>query len=134
MGFVTDTENPVIVPADLIGTFFVSSWGYDQTNIDFYKVVAATAKCIKIQQWSAQRDDHQRLTPGDGPATSYHRPYNYETGLHGDPVVTVAKVQLKRIAAGWQGRPWITLTSYSGASQWDGAPQSDTYTHGGMGH
>jgi hypothetical protein len=134
VGFVTNTENPVIVPADLVGEFFVSSWGYDQTNIDFYKVVAATAKCIKVQEWSGRRDEQNRLVPGDGPRTFWSRSYDYDTGLHGDPVSTVAKVQLKRIASGWQGEPWITLTTYSGASKWDGRPMSDTYTHGGMGH
>jgi len=134
---MTSTENAApaaISPADLIGKFFVSSWGYDQTNIDFYKVVAATPKCIKVQEWSAKRDAQQRLTPGDGPRTFISRSYNYDTGLHGDPVTSVAKVELKRLSAGWQGDPWITLTTYSGASLWNGAPQSDTYTHGGMGH
>lgn len=55
-----------------VGTFFVRSWGYDQTNIDFYKVVGLTAKGVKVQHWSnAIVDDNGPAThvvPGEGPA------------------------------------------------------------------
>jgi hypothetical protein len=33
-----------------IGDIFYSSWGYDQTNIDFYKVIKKTAKMIEIRE------------------------------------------------------------------------------------
>lgn len=33
---------------NLVGRYFVSHWGYDQTNIDFYKVVKATAKSVFV--------------------------------------------------------------------------------------
>jgi hypothetical protein len=131
---MTDTATATLTPQDLVGKFFVSSWGYDQTNIDFYKVVGATAKRVRLQKWSAHRDENLRLVPGEGPHTTTHRPYDYDTGEHGDPVVTVAPVQLKKADPGYQGRPWITLTTYSGAGLWDGTPKSDTYTHGGAGH
>ena len=29
------------------GDVFVSSWGYEQTNVDFYEVVRTTAKYIE---------------------------------------------------------------------------------------
>jgi len=119
---------------ELIGKFFVSSWGYDQTNIDFYKVVGATAKCVRLQQWSARRDASRRLIPGEGPHTTRARSYNAETGEYGDEVVKVAAIRLKRVAAGYQDRPWITLTTYSGASLWDGTPKADSDTHGNAGH
>lgn len=32
-----------------VGTVLYSSWGYDQTNIDFYEVVKATAKTVTIR-------------------------------------------------------------------------------------
>ena len=32
------------------GTVLYSSWGYDQTNIDFYQVVRATDKTVWLQQ------------------------------------------------------------------------------------
>ena len=33
-----------------VGDLLYSSWGYDQTNIDFYKVLAVSGKSIKIVQ------------------------------------------------------------------------------------
>lgn len=124
-----------ITTNDLIGKFFVCSWGYDQTNIDFYRVVGATAKCVKIQEWSAKRDDRQRLVPGEGPRICVRYAYDGVTGYDTHArreVSTEAKVQLKRLKD--IGRPWINLTSYSGAGLWDGEPEADTYTYGGAGH
>lgn len=120
-------------PKDLIGKFFVANWGYDQTNIDFYKVVGATAKCVKIQRWSSHRDENARLVPGEGPLTRQSWGWDYEKQERIDEGTTTAPVQLKKLAAGYSG-PWINLNSYSGASLWDGKPESDTYTHGGAGH
>jgi hypothetical protein len=58
-----------------IGTFLATSWGYDQTNVDFYKVVGHTksGKSCILQKWSAKRDPSSvgscdYLGPGDGPA------------------------------------------------------------------
>lgn len=33
-----------------IGDIFVYSWGYDQTNINFYQIISMTDKTIKIQE------------------------------------------------------------------------------------
>lgn len=33
-----------------VGDILVSSWGYEQTNVDFYQVVGITPKCIKIRE------------------------------------------------------------------------------------
>jgi hypothetical protein len=32
------------------GTVFASSWGYDQTNVDYYVVVSATAKMARVRR------------------------------------------------------------------------------------
>lgn len=54
-----------------VGTVFVRSWGYDQTNIDFYRVVGLTAKGVKLQEWSHATAEGngpaEYVTPGDGP-------------------------------------------------------------------
>lgn len=31
-----------------VGDYLYSTWGYEQTNVDFYKVVGVTAKTLKI--------------------------------------------------------------------------------------
>ncbi len=33
----------------VIGEVFVASWGYEQTNIDFYQIVGVTAKNVKLR-------------------------------------------------------------------------------------
>lgn len=40
-----------------IGDIFYNSWGYDQTNIDFYQVVATTAKTISLRRISSATTD-----------------------------------------------------------------------------
>ena len=36
------------------GDVIVNSWGYDQTNIDFYQVVEVLPKSIRVREISAQ--------------------------------------------------------------------------------
>jgi len=45
-------ENKNVKASDYyqIGDIIVNSWGYDQTNVDFYQVVAMTTKTIKIKE------------------------------------------------------------------------------------
>lgn len=33
-----------------VGAIFDHEWGYDQTNVDFYEVVATTPKTVKIRK------------------------------------------------------------------------------------
>ena len=39
-----------------IGDIFCSSWGYEQTNIDFFEVVAKTPKTLKLRLVKAKKD------------------------------------------------------------------------------
>lgn len=54
-----------------LGTFFATSWGYDQTNVEFYKVVGFTEKCLRLQPWTRRTVSEDGPTtmvePGDGP-------------------------------------------------------------------
>jgi hypothetical protein len=38
------------------GDIFYSSWGWEQTNIDFYQVISTTAKTVKIRKINQTRD------------------------------------------------------------------------------
>jgi hypothetical protein len=38
------------------GDIFYNSWGWEQTNIDFYQIIAATKKTVKIQQVNQTRN------------------------------------------------------------------------------
>lgn len=47
-----------------IGDVLVSSWGYDQTNIDYYQVVRRSAKCVWIRP-IARHVEHTGSMQGD---------------------------------------------------------------------
>lgn len=106
-------------PADLgvkVGDFFYSSWGYDQTNIDFYEVVGLTGASVKVRQVSkAYQGDRMApqvaVVPVAGAYTS-------------EPMT-------KRIQQGFS-TPAFTVNSYAVATLWDGRPKYQTGT--GWGH
>jgi hypothetical protein len=61
----------------LEGSFFATSWGYDQTNVEFYRVMGRTksGKSILLQRWTAKAapgvdggPSAAYLVPGDRPA------------------------------------------------------------------
>lgn len=39
-----------------VGDYLYSTWGYEQTNVDFYKVVGVTAKTLKIVPVKSKTD------------------------------------------------------------------------------
>ena len=61
------------------GDILVSSWGYDQTNIDFYEVVKVTEKTATLIELKSNRVEdgymHYRVTPipGSGHGKPFRR-------------------------------------------------------------
>lgn len=93
-----------------VGDILVSSWGYDQTNIDFYQVVAVYGKAIGI------REIGKRNLGSDG---------------HGsDSVVPVPNSfdgpELKKIPGGFGGSTFVKINSFASAYKWNGKPQRET--------
>lgn len=117
-----------------VGTFMVASWGYDQTNVDFYKVVGMTAsgKSVKVQRWSSTMvEDNGPTTyvaPGEGPLVT--RTWWASDGSRlNEAEETVAAIETKRLGSyGPAESPtfYIRLTSYSSAGVWDGKPKYET--------
>lgn len=123
-----------------VGDFFVSSWGYDQTNVDFYKVVGLTPKGVKVQQWTSAvvggaGGPSESVVPGEAPATyvddSAATPdmdyWDRQEVLVYKPV----PVQTKRLSAAGSS-VWFKVNSYSSAHKWDGRPEHKTGS--GWGH
>jgi len=133
-------------PADLgvqVGDFFVSSWGYDQTNVDFYKVVEVLPKSVRVQHWTSKTvDDNGPVThvvPGDKPKTvtdwSACTPEMGYWERQEAKVESDAPFELKRLRSYGQGesqRVYFTVNSFSSASKWDGRPAYQTGS--GFGH
>ena len=89
-----------------VGSILYSSWGYDQTNVDFYKVIRRTPHTIDI----VELRNHTVLDKG---------PY---TEVIPDPDVFFGDViKGKRV-----GKYGIKLNSYARAYPWDGKPKYET--------
>jgi hypothetical protein len=95
------------------GAILYSSWGYDQTNIDFYQVVKIVGKCTVQIRPIASATDHSET----GATYVVAVPDSFT----GEPFTKRASVD-----------NCISLNSYSGASPWDGKPKYETAF--GFGH
>lgn len=102
------------------GDIFVSSWGYDQTNIDFYEVVKVTPSGKSV--WT------KRIS----------QEFTEQRGAYGDKVVAVpgswsetAEPKLHRLKY-YDGEPQFRVASYASAWLWDGTPRHQTAF--GFGH
>jgi len=107
-----------------VGEFFVCSWGYDQTNVDYYRVVGVTPKSVKIQHWTTVHTDDSHVVPD----------------MDGGPLMVSdwsgerpCKILTKRVQDhGYGNGAVLTMSSYSDAYPWNGAPRYETAL--GWGH
>ena len=98
---VTKVEKPL--PTVNIGDIYVTSWGYDQTNIDYYKVTNVKNKTVNLVSIGQKR--------------------NYTGHMQGecvpDPSVVGNKIYTKRIIDNGNSVSF-KMTSYSWAYKWNG--------------
>lgn len=91
------------------GDILVSSWGYEQTNIDFYEVVKATTKTVVLVTLRSERHEDRYLRyqampiPGSGFGTPFRR---------------------KIIQFG--NESYCRISSFESARLWKGKPESGT--------
>jgi len=91
----------------IVGDIFYSSWGYDQTNIDFYQIVAKKGKMsFMLQKIGSKIIEY----------TDYGVDYVVPNPGH-----TKGEPMLKRMT-----EYGFNLNSYSSANPWDGTPRSET--------
>jgi hypothetical protein len=89
------------------GDILYSSWGYDQTNIDFYQVVGVKEKSVVLQKVG------QNVV-------------KQETGS--DYVVPVENkfIESKKLTKRVNPDGYVKIDSYAGARRWDGKPKRQT--------
>jgi hypothetical protein len=66
-----------------IGDIFYSSWGYDQTNVDFYKVVSKTAKKVIVREVKSERVGGDKTIPTD----EFYKEDTYQCVVNKDLIV-----------------------------------------------
>lgn len=102
-----------------VGDIYYSSWGYDQTNVDFYMVVGKTPKTVKVVKIPTASTNISDLKSG----TTYVVPAEINVSD-----VNADDVMVKRINKDGGFR----VASYANAYKWNGQPQYETAM--GWGH
>lgn len=96
-----------------VGDILVSTWGYDQTNVDFYQVTAVKGKTVTI------RELKQKSTGYTGNGMADHRlPLKDE--------FTNAEPMTKIVRKGYQSK-YCVGTTYHTATPWDGKPEYNSW-------
>lgn len=96
--------------APAVGDILYSSWGYDQTNIDFYEIVKVTRTQVALRKLEKK-------------IVRSSVPYNYVVPLPGRYAGPVFR---RKFSPGWRGGISVSITSYAGAHSWDGKPKGET--------
>ena len=110
-----DVEYVKIADPYAQGAVWVSSWGYEQTNVDFYVVTRSTKKSVwfcRIQKKVAIKTDEKGDEDWMRGGSGLPRP--------GD----IAGEEFRKIR---NSEPCVGMSRYEFAYPWDGSPQSETY-------
>ena len=91
-----------------IGDILYTSWGYDQTNVDFYQVVEVVGKCTVVIREIA----HKTIEGSGGPSESV---VAVKDSFIGEPMTKRSNSTNS-----------VRIASYSSASPWDGQPRHQT--------
>lgn len=83
------------------GAIVYQSWGYDQTNIDFYKVIERKGSKVTLIEIGCQTVENSQGRDCDR--------------VLADPDTTIGAPFSKIVRS-----PWIRMTSYSSLRLWDG--------------
>lgn len=108
------------------GDVFRTSWGYDQTNTEFFEIVSRTAATVTIRPISARLGEHEedsnRLYPIPG---SYGSDFHIGTekkcrlqkktlGRHGEPRYVADRLVIDDVRYAWPystGGGWDTVAA-----------------------
>ena len=117
-----------------VGDILYSSWGYDQTNIEFFKVVKVSEFSVWIQEIGKKVVEvtgwaHQNVVPVDSPEYQV-RNWDKEKDDWDNVNTFITKthpIQRKKIQDYGDGYG-VSLNSFSSAWIWDGKPKGQSQT------
>lgn len=89
------------------GDIFYNSWGYEQTNIDFYQVISTTAKTITLRAINGTSDEYN----------AYQM-----TGSTVAAKDSFCNDELIRKTPYLMGGEWRVNFEFGAGGQWDGSP------------
>ena len=97
-----------------IGDVYVCSWGYEQTNVNFYQVVEKTPKMVRVKPIRSRIKQ-------EGNLCGYATPLKDKFKTSYDPFVKGEK--LCKV----HDDGWITLKEGYSAHKWDGEPVFESW-------
>lgn len=111
-----------------VGDVLVSQWGYDQTNVTFYrvdKVSATQAVLTEVQSAITEVTGwlSERRIPTDQVAT--RRDWKADAATF----VEVPNTIRRAVHEYSQGGPFVKVSDYEYAYLWEGQPMNATHTH-----
>ncbi len=122
-----------------VGDILYSSWGYDQTNIEFFKVVKVSEFSVWIQEVGSKIVEvtgwaHEKVVPSD---SSEYQVRNWDDvpDVFGNVNTYITKThpinRHKVKYFSWDGEEsyYVSLNSFSHAKLWDGKPKEASHTH-----
>ena len=126
-----------------IGQIVYSSWGYDQTNIDFYKVIRKTAAMVELraigQKYVESTSSMSEYVVADADnelfesahmsrAEAVKRGAEIVSEMDGGDYVYARFAAISRHKARFMnGKLYVRIESFSSASSWDG--EADFQSH-----
>jgi hypothetical protein len=118
-----------------VGDILYSSWGYDQTNIEFFKVVKVSEFSVWIQEVGSKIVEvtgwaHEKVVPTDSSDYQVRNWDNVEDAF-GNVNTYITKthpIKRHKIQQSFSGYG-VSLNSYASAFLWDGKPKEASHTH-----
>ena len=93
------------------GDILYSSWGYEQTNIDFFEVVKATAKTVTVRKIKSEKTYTGDMSGTSKPVPGAFVEYSGQS------------VDIRRKVCNYGGRDFISITNYANAYPCDSKPK-----------
>lgn len=107
-----------------VGSVLYSSWGYDQTNVDFYQVVRVSASSVWVVPMS------QKITEANSFMSEYVVPNEpiFEREVWADgPVREKVVKEVKPEMYRWNKYGYAKVGYNQAASVWDGKPKYQSH-------
>ena len=133
----TTIEKVKVTPK--VGDILYSSWGYDQTNIEFFKVVKVSEFSVWIQEVGSKIVEvtgwaHEKVVPTDSSDYQVRNWDNVEDAFGNVNTYITKTHPINRHKVkyfSWDGEEsyYVTLNSFSHAKLWDGKPKEASHTH-----
>lgn len=88
---------------------FFSSWGYEQTNINFFKVIKLTDKTVWFRELNQNKNhNHHYMSGTCTPSNSFKNDKIFSVRMHraeGDELYNRNDDSLKSYLSRWNGQP-----------------------------